>query len=123
VETVAWVLCTLLIVQIVFQAMLASGARLGHIAYGGKHKGTLPNKLRLISAVAVVFYVFFFSVALTYATEMVIYPQRLNGVVLWVMSVFFGLGILANAASPSKPERWWALYALAAFVCTVALLT
>ncbi len=122
-EIVGWVLLGLLVVQVVFQAKLALGAPLGHIAYGGGHKGTLPKKYRIVSAVAVLGYSFFMNVvAMTFMTDINTYSSNFTNSVLWVMAVFFGLGTLANAASRSKPERWWALYTWAALLCTTYLL-
>ncbi len=113
----------LLAVQVAFQAKLALGAPLGHIAYGGRNKGTLPKKYRIISAFAVIGYAFFMNVVImAFAASNSTYSDGFVDSVLWVMAVFFGLGTVANAISPSKPERWWAVYTLAALICTLYLL-
>ena len=109
---IVWILCALLAVQVVFQTKLAAGAPLGHIAYGGSHKGTLPKSYRIMSAVAVLVYLFFISVVLAYSSVLHTYPEAFSKAVLWAMVAFFGLGTLANLASRSKPERWWALYTI-----------
>jgi hypothetical protein len=107
----------------VFQAKLALGAPLGHIAYGGRHKGTLPKSYRIVSALAVLVYSFFTNVVIMASVENYnAYSKGFVDNVLWVMLVFFGLGTIANAISPSKPERWWAAYTLTAAICTAVLL-
>ena len=121
-DLAAWVLCLLLAVQVVFQAVLAAGAPWGHISYGGAHKGKLPKNYRIVSAVSILVYVLFISTVVAYSSEFITYPEGLSRVVLWVMVVFFGLGTLANAASRSKPERWWALYAAITLLCTLVVL-
>lgn len=121
-EFVGWILLGLLAVQVVFQAKLALGAPLGHIAYGGRHKGRLPKKYRTVSAIAVVVYSFFMNVVvMAFVANQDTYSNSFVDSVLWVMIAFFGLGTIANAISPSKLERWWALYALAVLVCTLYL--
>lgn len=121
-EIIAWVLCALLAVQVVFQAMLAAGAPWGHISYGGKHLGKLPMNYRIVSAVSVLVYLFFISVVIVYASELNAYPESFSRAVLWAMVVFFGLGTIANAASRSKPERWWALYTIIALLSVLLVL-
>ncbi len=121
-ELSAWILCALLAVQVVFQTKIATGAQYGHISYGGMNKGVLPKKFRIISAVSVLVYLFFISVVLAYASDLTTYPDSFSRVVLWAMVIFFGLGILANAASRSKPERWWALYTMISLLCTLLVL-
>lgn len=119
-ESIGWILLGLLLVQVVFQAKLALGAPLGHIAYGGRHKGTLPNKYRVISAVAVLTYSFFMTIVIMASTTG--YKGSSSSIVeivLWIMIAFFGLGTIANAISPSKPERWWAVYTFATLLCTL----
>ncbi len=122
-DTIGWILLALLAVQVVFQAKLALGAPLGHIAYGGRHKGALPKNYRIISAVAVLVYSFFMTIVVMASTaDNGVSSSSLIEIVLWIMAVFFGLGTIANAFSPSKPERWWAVYTLATLLCTLYLL-
>lgn len=121
-DLAAWILCALLAVQVVFQTKIAAGAPYGHISYGGKHEGKLPKNYRIVSAVSVLLYLFFISVVLAYSSELNAYSEGFSKAFLWVMVVFFGLGTLANAASRSKPERWWALYTIATLLCILLVL-
>jgi cell division protein FtsW (lipid II flippase) len=117
-----WVLCALLAVQIVFQTKIAAGAPYGRISYGGKYKETLPKNYRIVSAMSVFVYLFFISVVLSYSSDLNTYSETFSRSVLWFMAVFFGLGTLANGASRSKPERWWALYTVIALLFTLLVL-
>ena len=121
-DIAAWLLCLLLAAQVVFQTMIAGGAPYGHISYGGAHKGKLPKNYRIVSAVYVLVYIFFICVVLTYSSDLNLFSETFSRSVLWFMAAFFGLGTLANAASRSKPERWWALYAIATLLCTLFVL-
>lgn len=38
----------------VFQALLAAGAPWGNLSWGGKHRGTLPDRLRAVSGAAAI---------------------------------------------------------------------
>lgn len=83
-----------------FQTALAVGAPWGRAAYGGTRHGTLPNHLRAISGVA----------ALGYGTGAVLVLRgtgspRARGRAFTTLSVFMGLGALANGASRSPVER------------------
>ena len=84
----------------VFQVALAAGAPWGRAAYGGAHGGTLPHHLRLISGLA----------ALTYGGGAILIlrgsgSHRVRARGFTALSVFMGLGVLANGASRSPVER------------------
>lgn len=92
-----------------FQIGLALGAPWGAASWGGTHRGVLPKGFRIASGVAgLVLYPFLALVILRSAG--VLEAEWLPGdgsVWMWVLAGFFGLGTLANAASRSRPERWW----------------
>ena len=117
-EAVGALAILLLCVVDVFQIALALGAPLGKMAWGGGHKGVLPQRLRVASA----------------ATALLVYPLIIlvvfdasysdgdllpwNGAsVLWALTGLFALGALANVASRSTPERIWAPVSLAISIC------
>ena len=90
----------------VFQIALAAGAPLGHLAWGGQHR-VLPRGLRIGSAVSVVLYALFAFViwrAADYATD--VGDVRESYLMIWVLTAYFALGILVNAVSRSRPERF-----------------
>ncbi|NYJ01729.1 hypothetical protein HNR19_002427 [Nocardioides thalensis] len=84
----------------IFQAALAAGAPWGRAAYGGTHDGTLPRHLRMISGAA----------SVAYGTTAVLAVRGsgtpdVRRTAYTALSVFMGLGTLANAASRSPVER------------------
>jgi hypothetical protein len=118
-EISAYLAVAMLIGIAVFQLALAAGAPLGRAAWGGQHHGTLPAGFRVASGVAgrVVYPAI---VAVVLATAGVVDGGWAPGdgrVVMWVLTVFFGVGTLANAASRSRPERIWAPVSLAIAIC------
>ena len=108
----------------VFQAALAAGAPLGRFAWGGQHR-VLPTKLRIGSAVSIVLYALFALIILATA-------QRasdgtgagVTDVGIWVLTAYLALGIVMNAISRSRPERFLLtpVAALLAAVCLVLAL-
>ncbi|MCW2740348.1 MAG: conserved rane protein of unknown function [Blastococcus sp.] len=88
----------------VFQLLLVLGAPLGRFAWGGQHV-VLPVKLRVGSVVSVVLYAAFALLMLQAAGALAVLPRGLVGVALWVLTGYFALGIILNAASRSLPER------------------
>jgi hypothetical protein len=90
----------------VFQIALIAGAPLGRLAWGGQHR-VLPRGLRIGSAVSVLLYAFFafvISRAVGYATD--VGDFRESYPLVWVLAAYFGIGVLANLASRSRPERF-----------------
>ena len=58
ISTIAGIISVILFVGIsIFQILLAAGLPLGRFAYGGKYE-VLPNKLRIMSIVAVLIFTF-----------------------------------------------------------------
>jgi hypothetical protein len=88
----------------VFQLLLAGGAPLGRYAWGGQNE-VLPVRLRIGSAVAIVLYGVFVLLMLQAAGAVAVLPGGAAGVALWVLTAYFALGIVMNAASRSRPER------------------
>jgi hypothetical protein len=83
-----------------FQGALAAGAPWGRAAYGGAHHGTLPGRLRVASALA----------APAYGVGAVLVlrgtgPPRVRARAFTGLSLFMGVGAVANGASRSPWER------------------
>jgi hypothetical protein len=118
VEGAAVVAVTLFGVIAVFQVALALGAPLGRAAWGGRHDGVLPRRLRIASAVAgVVVYPLLAAVVLD-ASALVDGALLGNGqAVMWLLAGLFGLGTVANLASRSTLERYWALVSATIAIC------
>ncbi|PRY23819.1 hypothetical protein CLV78_104312 [Aliiruegeria haliotis] len=88
-----------------FQLMLAAGAPLGHLAWGGEHR-ILPPRFRRASA-AVAGLTAIGTVAIAQVGGLVgqILPASLFPGLLWAFAALFGLSLIGNLASRSPPER------------------
>lgn len=109
-EIAALIAVGLLVVIAVFQVALALGAPLGGAAWGGQHPGVLPTRLRVASGMAAVV-IYPLVILLVLASAGLIAGGWLPGTgkaVMWGLVAFFGLGTLANGASRSRAERYWA---------------
>jgi hypothetical protein len=105
-EIIAWSLCVIFGLLAVFQAALASGAPLGHFAWGGQHR-VLPRHLRIGSVVSIATYGLFAVIALEKAGVVNLFGnQTFIDVMVWILVGYFALGIGLNALSRSKPERY-----------------
>ena len=90
----------------VFQAFLAAGAPLGHFAWGGRHR-VLPIGFRIASAVAIPLYIGMIVLMLNRAG--IVSVSTNSGairVAAWLLVGYFTLGVVANLASRSRPERY-----------------
>jgi hypothetical protein len=92
---VVWVLLAALAV---FQLALVAGAPLGRFAWGGGST-VLPTRLRVGSAVSVLIY----AVIAWVVAEAV--REGGSDIGIWVLTAYFALGVVMNAASRSRSER------------------
>lgn len=99
------VLCGLLFALGTFQLLLATGAPIGHFAWGGEHR-VLPGRLRLGSIVSTVLYAKFAVVILDRAGIIAVLPGRVTQVGIWVIAGVFLLCAIPNLSSRSKAERY-----------------
>lgn len=104
-ETAAILLCILLASLTVFQLALILGAPIGRYAWGGQH-ATLPMRLKIGSVTSIVLYAVIAMIVLNQANIITFFDRQTTGsVAIWVLVVYFTVGIPLNAASRSKPER------------------
>jgi hypothetical protein len=89
----------------VFQLALAAGAPLGRFAWSGQHR-VLPARLRVGSAVSVIVYALIAVIAWDCVEAIDVFPGLFTQAAMWVVTVYFALGILMNAISRSRPERY-----------------
>jgi hypothetical protein len=89
----------------IFQLALAFGAPLGRFAWGGQHRA-LPVRLRIGSAVSIVIYALIDVIAWDRVGAINVFAEPFSEVAMWVIFAYFVLGILMNALSRSKPERY-----------------
>ena len=97
IELAAVVVSVLLAGLAVFQVALIAGAPLGRFAWGGQSE-VLPTPLRIGSVVSVLSY----AVIAWLVWRAVEQPDDWW---IWAVTAFFGVGIVLNAASRSRPER------------------
>jgi hypothetical protein len=104
-QLLALLACALLAGLAIFQVALIGGAPLGRMAWGGQHR-VLPAKLKVGSGVAIAMYALFAYTALAKAGLVApLISESFTSVTMWVMTAYFGLGVLMNGISRSKPER------------------
>lgn len=101
----ALALTVVLALLAVFQIALAAGAPLGRFAWGGQHR-VLPLRLRVGSAVSVLIYVLIDLIAWDRVGAIAFLPAGFAEVAMWVVFGYFALGIVLNAISRSRPERY-----------------
>lgn len=83
-----------------FQVALAAGAPWGTLAYGGAATGTLPEHLRVASALVAPVYL-----GLAVVSAGAVASPRVRTVVTRAGAGLMAVGALVNLASPSLPER------------------
>lgn len=101
----AVVACLILAALAVFQLLLIAGLPLGRLAWGGSHK-VLPARLRIGSVVSIVLYGLFGLVILDRAELIDVLPDGVSLVGAWVLTAYFAIGVVMNAVSRSRPERY-----------------
>ena len=97
---------TLIGLLALFQLSLAFGAPWGRFAWGGQHPGVLPLGYRIASGVSILIYGFIALLALDRADVADVFPNAFSQVGIWVVFGYLTLGVLMNAISRSKPERY-----------------
>jgi len=116
--------CILLGLLALFQVALVVGAPFGEFAWGGQHR-VLPSRLRIGSLVSLVLYALIAIVLLERAGALSVFGNAdVVHVAAWVIFGYFTLGILLNAISRSKKERFTmtpVVIVLAALSLVVAL--
>lgn len=102
----AVVFTVLLALLAAFQIALVAGAPIGRFAWGGRDR-VLDTRKRVGSVVAVVLYAGFAVLALTRAGVLFDARESLPVVIaMWVVVGYLALGVLLNALSRSRPERF-----------------
>lgn len=101
----AAMICSLLGVLAVLQALLALGAPLGRFAWGGQHR-VLPPSLRAGSALSIAVYVVVATIVLARADLVDTgVPDPILRTAAWAVAGYFFIAIGMNLASRSKLER------------------
>ncbi|PZU39909.1 MAG: hypothetical protein DI573_05705 [Microbacterium sp.] len=99
-------LCLVLFALALFQLALILGAPLGEFAWGGADRVLPPGK-RIGSAVSILVYALIGWIVLARAGAVPApVPDAALVVAAWVVTGYFVLGILMNAVSRSRKERF-----------------
>ena len=101
----ASIMCAVLFGLGVFQLLLAAGAPLGRLAWGGQYR-VLPTRLRVGSLVSTCLYAVFSLVVLDRAGTLSVLPGQTVRILVRVIVGLFSLGAIPNLISRSRPERY-----------------
>lgn len=101
----AFALTVILAALAIFQIALAAGAPWGHFAWGGQHR-VLPRNLRVGSVISILIYALIAFFAWERVGASSVLPEVIAQVAMWVIFAYFAVGIVMNAISRSKPERY-----------------
>lgn len=105
IEISAIITCAVLAGLTLFQLALICGAPIGKFAWGGSHT-VLPRSLRLASVTSIFIYSLFAVIILSKAELIqLLNDHPITAVGIWVLAVYFAVGIILNGISRSKPER------------------
>lgn len=108
-DVFSWIALVLLATLIAFQLILAGGAPLGHLAWGGQHR-RLPGHFRAASFVTALFLMVCFAALLRAAgLGAGVLPMPVARAFLWTLTVVMMFSIVGNAATSSIPERIFGL--------------
>ena len=107
---------------VLFQMLLAAGAPIGFLAWGGQDPGKLPRTKRIASAFSAVMMLFF---AVVFGQAAGLWEVVGPSVPRWVFLVgigLFALSTLGNIATSSIPERWLGVPVAATLTLACAIL-
>jgi hypothetical protein len=91
--------------MIVFQLLLVLGLPFGHLAYGGKYE-KLPSKMKIVSLVGIVIFIFAILSVLERAGIIIIFNNPMFVTVfVWIIAIYLVFNTLMNAISKSKWEK------------------
>ncbi|MNH15842.1 hypothetical protein D3C87_1323480 [compost metagenome] len=105
IEIAAIISCAILAGLTIFQLALIFGAPIGRYAWGGAH-AVLPANLKVGSGVSILLYGLFAVIILTKAGVIAPFSNlAVASIGIWVLAVYFCIGVAINGISRSKPER------------------
>ncbi|TDP62740.1 hypothetical protein [Roseateles toxinivorans] len=88
-----------------FQVALAMGAPWGEFTLGGRWRGRLPMKVRVIPLVSLLLLLCFGAVILARAGFLAPFVHQRAHSLAWVVVGYCALGTIVNAITPSRRER------------------
>ncbi|KAF0128850.1 MAG: hypothetical protein FD155_2861 [Bacteroidetes bacterium] len=119
-ESVSAIIFTALTgIVIIFQGCLAAGVPWGKASMGGKYPGKYPKRMRVVAVLNMLILAFVAAVVLSEANLMFPQLNKISGIGIWVIVVFFVFGTIMNTITPSKIERIWAPVALIQLITSI----
>lgn len=116
------VLSILLLLIAVFQILLAAGYPYGEAAWGGRQGKVLPRTYRIASGFSCLFFVFSVLVVLSKIGLLGLFHSSFVDGYMLFLTVYLGLGVVMNAVSRSKIERYWSPYIAVMFILCLLLI-
>ena len=106
-ETASSLAAILLVAVAAVQVALALGAPFGHLSWGGRHHGRLPDKLRIGSGAGAVVLLLAALIALAQGglIDWSPIPSGWLTGATWLFAAFFTLNTLGNLSSESRFEK------------------
>ena len=123
-ELAASVFTVLAVLVAVFQFALAVGMPWGKLTWGGRFAGRLPVYMRGVAVVSIALLAAFAAIVAVRAGMLWPSFQPLSRILVWCVVGYCGLGVIANAITPSRAERLlWLPVAVAMLVCSITVAT
>jgi hypothetical protein len=101
----AVIFSVLTLIVLGFQLALALGMPWGSLTWGGKFPGVLPASMRGAAVVSALVLAGLIGIVWVRAGALLPEWQPLSRVAIWGVVAYCALGVLANAATPSRWER------------------
>ncbi len=123
-KTAAILFAALATVVAAFQAALALGAPWGKLTWGGKHPGRLPASMRAAAVFSMALLLTFALIVAVRAGVLLPGWQGASNYLVWGVVGYCGLGVVANAITPSRWERiLWLPVVAAMLACSLLVAT
>lgn len=120
--TPALVFCFFTAVVVLFQLGLTLGFPWGAASMGGKFPGIYPPKMRVVALVNICLLLFLSLIVLVRSNILDSNFFEMSKIAIWFVVVFYALGTLLNAITPSKIERIWAPVCAIQLFCAVLII-
>ena len=114
----AWIFAAASAGTVAFHGAVIVGAPWGRLTMGGRWPGQLPLPARLLTASSALLLVLLAAVVLAQVYR----PAGLPRWAIWGVVVLMGVAVVANAATPSAPERLlWLPVVVVMLACSVTV--
>ncbi|TXI90451.1 MAG: hypothetical protein E6Q34_08895 [Burkholderiaceae bacterium] len=100
-----WIYLGLSVLVLLFLAALIVGAPWGELTLGGKWRGPLPMKVRLIPLLSIGIIAFFMVIVLARSGLRFPTLSEFSAKGIWIVVAYNVLGVVANSLTPSPRER------------------